>query len=233
MAARGRPVARLRREGDDAAMSAEPSGTSWSPISARGSRTPPSPRGTSPSATTSNSTRRCARSRPTRPRSRSRVRTRAASSSSAAPRGTRSTSGRCWCGSRPRAPRARTAGAGGLRRRRRLDGPQQAAGPRQTARAQAGRRPRRRHRPRSTPSGPTASSPAPTCSPRRDAEHSAPRCAEVDAVHGVRLEMARRMSVSRREIPDAHASVQVDGTRLLALRDRFAPRRGVRSRRSC
>jgi pyruvate dehydrogenase E2 component (dihydrolipoamide acetyltransferase) len=40
-------------------------------------------------------------------------------------------------------------------------------------------------------------------------------------VHGVRLEMARRMAVSRREIPDANASVQVDGTRLLALRDRL------------
>ncbi|MEV3906056.1 dihydrolipoamide acetyltransferase family protein [Mycobacterium sp. NPDC050551] len=44
---------------------------------------------------------------------------------------------------------------------------------------------------------------------------------EVDAVRGVQLEMARRMAVSRREIPDAHASVQVDGTRLLALRDRL------------
>ena len=45
-------------------------------------------------------------------------------------------------------------------------------------------------------------------------------------VTGVGLEMARRMSLSRREIPDAHASVQVDCTRLLELRDRFA-RRGV------
>ncbi|MDO3636433.1 dihydrolipoamide acetyltransferase family protein, partial [Mycolicibacterium arseniciresistens] len=42
-----------------------------------------------------------------------------------------------------------------------------------------------------------------------------------DPVRGVRLEMARRMAVSRREIPDANASVQVDGTRLLALRDRL------------
>ena len=40
-------------------------------------------------------------------------------------------------------------------------------------------------------------------------------------VTGVGLEMARRMSLSRREIPDAHASVQVDGTRMLELRDRF------------
>lgn len=42
-----------------------------------------------------------------------------------------------------------------------------------------------------------------------------------DVVRGMRLEMARRMAVSRREIPDANASVQVDGTRLLALRDRL------------
>jgi len=40
-------------------------------------------------------------------------------------------------------------------------------------------------------------------------------------VGGVRLEMARRMALSRHEIPDAHASVTVDGTRLLALRDRL------------
>jgi 2-oxoisovalerate dehydrogenase E2 component (dihydrolipoyl transacylase) len=38
-------------------------------------------------------------------------------------------------------------------------------------------------------------------------------------VSGVRLEMARRMALSRREIPDAHASVQVDGSALLRLRD--------------
>jgi pyruvate dehydrogenase E2 component (dihydrolipoamide acetyltransferase) len=40
-------------------------------------------------------------------------------------------------------------------------------------------------------------------------------------VSGVRLEMARRMALSRREIPDAHASVQVDCTALLRLRDRL------------
>lgn len=40
-------------------------------------------------------------------------------------------------------------------------------------------------------------------------------------VSGVRLEMARRMALSRREIPDAHASVQVDGSRLMELRDRL------------
>ena len=39
------------------------------------------------------------------------------------------------------------------------------------------------------------------------------------AVRGVQAEMAHRMSLSRREIPDAHASVQVDATNLLRLRD--------------
>lgn len=41
------------------------------------------------------------------------------------------------------------------------------------------------------------------------------------SVRGVQAEMARRMSLSRSEIPDAHASVQVDGTSLLRLRDRM------------
>ncbi|KAA0083292.1 2-oxo acid dehydrogenase subunit E2 [Mycolicibacterium sp. P9-64] len=41
-------------------------------------------------------------------------------------------------------------------------------------------------------------------------------------VSGVRLEMARRMALSRREIPDAHASVQVDCSALLRLRDRLS-----------
>ncbi|HET6735263.1 dihydrolipoamide acetyltransferase family protein [Mycobacterium sp.] len=40
-------------------------------------------------------------------------------------------------------------------------------------------------------------------------------------VRGVQAEMAHRMSVSRKEIPDAHASVQVDCTNLLRLRDRM------------
>jgi 2-oxoisovalerate dehydrogenase E2 component (dihydrolipoyl transacylase) len=40
-------------------------------------------------------------------------------------------------------------------------------------------------------------------------------------VTGVGLEMARRMALSRREIPDAHASVQVDCSALLRLRDRL------------
>jgi pyruvate dehydrogenase E2 component (dihydrolipoamide acetyltransferase) len=45
-------------------------------------------------------------------------------------------------------------------------------------------------------------------------------------VRGVRAEMAHRMSLSRREIPDAHASVQVDGTSLLRLRDRMRDQAG-------
>ena len=41
------------------------------------------------------------------------------------------------------------------------------------------------------------------------------------AVRGVQAEMARRMTLSRKEIPDAHASVQVDCSSLLSLRDRM------------
>ncbi|HEX2286089.1 MAG TPA: dihydrolipoamide acetyltransferase family protein [Mycobacterium sp.] len=41
------------------------------------------------------------------------------------------------------------------------------------------------------------------------------------AVRGVQAEMAHRMALSRSEIPDAHAGVQVDGTSLLRLRDRM------------
>lgn len=42
---------------------------------------------------------------------------------------------------------------------------------------------------------------------------------EMVAVRGVHAEMAHRMALSRREIADAHASVQVVGTNLLRLRD--------------
>jgi len=45
---------------------------------------------------------------------------------------------------------------------------------------------------------------------------------DVVSVQGVRARMAERMTLSRREIPDAHASVQVDGGALLALRDRLS-----------
>lgn len=45
-------------------------------------------------------------------------------------------------------------------------------------------------------------------------------------VSGVRAEMARRMTMSRKQIPDAHTAVQVDGTNLLRLRDRLRDRAG-------
>lgn len=45
---------------------------------------------------------------------------------------------------------------------------------------------------------------------------------EVTRVSGVRARMAERMTLSRRHIPDAHASVEVDGTRLLQLHERFS-----------
>ena len=49
---------------------------------------------------------------------------------------------------------------------------------------------------------------------------------DMATVSGVQAEMARRMTLSRREIPDAHTSVQVDATSLLRLRDRLADRAG-------
>lgn len=42
---------------------------------------------------------------------------------------------------------------------------------------------------------------------------------DVLPVRGVHAAMAQRMALSRRQIPDAHASVEVDGSRLLALRE--------------
>ncbi|MDT7795270.1 MAG: hypothetical protein QOD59_4711 [Mycobacterium sp.] len=44
---------------------------------------------------------------------------------------------------------------------------------------------------------------------------------EMVAVRGVQAEMAHRMTLSRRQIPDAHAGVQVDCSGLLQLRDRM------------
>jgi 2-oxoisovalerate dehydrogenase E2 component (dihydrolipoyl transacylase) len=44
---------------------------------------------------------------------------------------------------------------------------------------------------------------------------------DVLPVRGVHAEMAKRMSLSRSQIPDAHANLQVDCTRLLELRDRL------------
>jgi 2-oxoisovalerate dehydrogenase E2 component (dihydrolipoyl transacylase) len=45
---------------------------------------------------------------------------------------------------------------------------------------------------------------------------------DVQQVRGVRARMAKQMMLSRSQIPDAHASGQVDCTQLLRLRERFA-----------
>jgi 2-oxoisovalerate dehydrogenase E2 component (dihydrolipoyl transacylase) len=51
---------------------------------------------------------------------------------------------------------------------------------------------------------------------------SRPECSHsVLPVRGVQARMAERMALSHREIPDCHASVVVDCSRLLQLRDRF------------
>lgn len=59
---------------------------------------------------------------------------------------------------------------------------------------------------------------------RQDVLASAHRTGDADLlpVNGVQAEMARRMAVSRKEIPDAHASVQVDCAELLRVRDTLA-----------
>jgi 2-oxoisovalerate dehydrogenase E2 component (dihydrolipoyl transacylase) len=44
---------------------------------------------------------------------------------------------------------------------------------------------------------------------------------EMIAVRGVHAEMAHRMTLSRRQIPDAHAGVQVDCSSLIRMRDRL------------
>jgi 2-oxoisovalerate dehydrogenase E2 component (dihydrolipoyl transacylase) len=49
------------------------------------------------------------------------------------------------------------------------------------------------------------------------------------AVRGVQAEMAHRMAMSRREIPDAHASVQLDCSGLMRLRDRIRDAAGEES----
>jgi 2-oxoisovalerate dehydrogenase E2 component (dihydrolipoyl transacylase) len=56
---------------------------------------------------------------------------------------------------------------------------------------------------------------------RADVLASAGTTDEVTRVSGVRARMAERIALSRRHIPDAHASVEVDGTQLLTLHDRF------------
>ena len=57
---------------------------------------------------------------------------------------------------------------------------------------------------------------------RADVLASAVTTDEVTRVSGVRARMAERMALSRQRIPDAHASVEVDGTGLLQLHDRFS-----------
>lgn len=59
---------------------------------------------------------------------------------------------------------------------------------------------------------------------RQDVLASAHRTGDADLlpVNGVQAEMARRMAVSRKEIPDAHASVQVDCAELLRVRGTLA-----------
>lgn len=59
---------------------------------------------------------------------------------------------------------------------------------------------------------------------RADVLASAHQTGEADVVpvSGVQAEMARRMTMSRKEIPDAHASVQVDCAELLRVRDTLA-----------
>jgi 2-oxoisovalerate dehydrogenase E2 component (dihydrolipoyl transacylase) len=52
------------------------------------------------------------------------------------------------------------------------------------------------------------------------ADKSAPT-PEMVAVRGVQAEMAHRMTLSRRQIPDAHAGVQVDCSSLIRMRDRM------------
>jgi 2-oxoisovalerate dehydrogenase E2 component (dihydrolipoyl transacylase) len=44
---------------------------------------------------------------------------------------------------------------------------------------------------------------------------------EMVAVRGVQAEMAHRMTLSRRQIPDAHAGVQIDCSSLIRMRDRI------------
>ncbi|BBX38496.1 branched-chain alpha-keto acid dehydrogenase subunit E2 [Mycolicibacterium mageritense DSM 44476 = CIP 104973] len=55
----------------------------------------------------------------------------------------------------------------------------------------------------------------------RDDVLAAAGSSELLDVRGVQAEMARRMTLSRREIPDAHARVDVDCSALVRLRDRI------------
>lgn len=55
----------------------------------------------------------------------------------------------------------------------------------------------------------------------RDDVLAAAATPDMQALSGVQAEMARRMTLSRNQIPDAHAGVQVDCAALLRLRDRL------------
>lgn len=55
----------------------------------------------------------------------------------------------------------------------------------------------------------------------RDDVLAAAATPDMHALSGVQAEMARRMTLSRNQIPDAHAGVQVDCAALLRLRDRL------------
>lgn len=55
----------------------------------------------------------------------------------------------------------------------------------------------------------------------RDDVLAAAATPDTRALSGVQVEMAKRMTLSRSQIPDAHAGVQVDCTALLRLRDRL------------
>ncbi|MDT5011634.1 MAG: hypothetical protein QOH57_3251 [Mycobacterium sp.] len=70
--------------------------------------------------------------------------------------------------------------------------------------------------------GETASDPPPQSRPGRNYD--------VMPVRGVKMWMAERMALSRSKIPDSHASVSVDCTNLLILRDRFKSAVGERGR---
>ncbi len=131
----------------------------------------------------------------------------------------------------PRAGFARTAGTGaqagagrataptttwtpaGGRRRRTAPPARQAAG------AQARRRTARRPGLADAGFGSGRHRHARGCA-RRGGQHrrTAP---DTVGVHGVQATMAQRMALSRSEIPDAHASVQVDCSALLRVRDRL------------
>jgi pyruvate dehydrogenase E2 component (dihydrolipoamide acetyltransferase) len=73
-----------------------------------------------------------------------------------------------------------------------------------------------------TAAGETASDPPPQTRPGRPYD--------VMPVRGVKMWMAERMALSRSRIPDSHASVQVDCTNLLTLRERFKSAVGERGR---